>query len=156
MEHKEVALPSASVPESRIKFITHKGRSLPPNYHSVVIARWLHSLKKLNKYFKLIDRKAYYETYETYIKAIIYRPNVSVRIAALEEDVDVIFGWAVFEGDTLHYVHVNEPYRKKQLSYDLIPSDIKYMTHVTKHWEDYFMKNPKNKFSHVQFNPFKY
>lgn len=142
--------------DATLKVISFKGSELPENYHAVVIARWLNSLNRLNRYFKLIDRDAYYGVYEKFIKAILARPDVTVKLAALAEDIDVIFGWSVHEDGILHYVHVQEPYRKQGISYNLIPENTKIITHVTKHWEEYFMKNPKSKFKDLKFNPFIY
>lgn len=140
-----------------LKIISFSGKNLPDNYHSVVIARWLNSLKRLNKLFKAIDNEAYYKHYEEFIKAILKRPNVVVNLAALSEDPDVIFGWSVFDciSHSLHYVHVQEPYRRQGISYDLIPDNIMWITHTTRHWEEYLGSKEK-RFHKVKFNPFLY
>ena len=142
--------------QSTFKIISFKGSELPANYTGVILARWLRSFYRLNDYFKLADPEAYFREYERFIKAIIARPNVVIKLAALSEDIDVVFGWGVSEGSVLHYVHVQEPYRNQKMSYDLMPEHVDVITHMTKHWIKCFSKSPKNKLHHVKFNPFHY
>lgn len=143
--------------ESRLKIISFMGGKLPPCYHSVILSAWLNSLWKLNKFFKMIERSDFFNHYEKFVKAIIVRPNVKIRLAVLEEDPDIVFGWSVAEGTVLHYVHIKEPYRKQKLSHDLIPKNLSCITHVTKHWEEFFMKKSNGRYSkNVKFNPFQY
>lgn len=138
-----------------LKVISFSGSELPSNYQGVVIARWLNSLKKHSEIFKRAEKDSYYKAYEPYIKVILSRPNVKVRLAVLEEDHDVVFGWSASEPKILHYVHVQPPYNGHGISYDLIPKDIEIISHVTKHWDKCFTDR-NNRFSKVKFNPFIY
>jgi hypothetical protein len=151
---KEMASSATLPSESAIKIIEIKGKDLPKNYQGVVIARWLNSLRKYNKFFKTAEQDGYYKVYEPFIKLVLLRPEVKIRLAALEEDHDVVFGWSVYEGDLLHYVHVQAPYNRLGISYDLIPKEIKAYSHTTGPWEEYYVKKPR--FKKLKFNPFFY
>lgn len=134
---------------SSYRVLTYKASEIPLTYQNVVLARWLRSLKRLNEYFKLIDNNAYFNVYEKYIKTIISRPMAIARFAVLNDDHDIVLGWSITEGSALHFVHVQELNRKAGIGINLIPSDIKYITHTTRHWDKYLGKHFK-----VIFNPF--
>ncbi len=131
--------------------ISYPAAHLPHEYRNVILARWLRSLRNLNDYFKLIDKEAYFNVYEKFIKMILDRPTVLIKLAVLTKDRDVVLGWSVLEGTALHYVHVQEDSRKKfGICSNLIPKDIKYFTHITKHWLSIW----NNKYKSAKFNPF--
>jgi hypothetical protein len=136
--------------EAQLAVISYPSNTLPDSYRNVILSRWLRSLRQYNDYFKLIDKNAYFDVYEKYIKLIIYRPNTVIRLAVLKDDQDVVLGWSIIEGTILHYVHVPELWRGKGISDLLIPKDIKCCTHVTKYWLNMWQK----KYKHVIFNPF--
>ncbi len=149
MEAKSTEIPS-DPQKDLISIISYPAITLPTSYHNVIIARWLRSLRHLNDYFRLIDKKAYFETYEKYIKNILTRPNAFIKLAVLANDTDVVFGWSVNEKTTLHYVHVQELYRSRGIGSMLIPKETTNCSHITKHWLEIWPK----KYQKVTFNPF--
>jgi hypothetical protein len=116
----------------------------------MIYSRWLRSLRYGNDYFKLINAKEYYETYQKYIETLLSRPNCILRIAALSDDHDVVLGWSLTENDILHYVHVQHDYRNKSIGKKLVPCEINTITHVTKTGLAIWNKHLK----HAMFNPF--
>lgn len=131
-------------------------RQLDPSHRKLIINKWLTTLRHLNLEFKQMDSKSYYKHYESYIKGILARPTVQIRLLVLESDNDIVFGWSAFENDVLHYVHVQEPYRGQKYSYDLIPTNIVSFSHRTKYWNERLWKGKKTqkKLKHLIYNPF--
>ena len=151
METGPIEKPNLPVQEASLSIISYPSNTLPQSYRNVIISRWLRSLRHLNDYFKLIDKDSYFDVYERYIKLILARPDTAIKLAVLSDDHDVVLGWSVLENNTLHYVHVKEgEARKTGISNLLIPRNIKYCTHITKHWLDIWPK----KYKHIIFDPF--
>ena len=131
--------------------ICYSGCALPGAYLGLVLSKWLRSLRYGNDYFKLIDSDAYYAAYQTYIENMLKRSALMVRLSVLTSDHDVVFGFSVFEGECLHYVHVHKDCRNIGIGMSLVPSGIKTITHVTKNG----MRFWNSKLPDCQFNPFK-
>jgi hypothetical protein len=141
--------------ETKIKIVTYPSKNLPQSYVNFIIHYWLKSLRQDNDYFKLINNDVYSMVYQAYVKKLLAKPDMKVRIAVLADNNDVIFGFSVFEATTLHYVYLQKQARSKTgiikgLSKDLIPDNIQAITHITKRW----MRIWNKKFKHVIFNPF--
>lgn len=134
----------------RIEIHVHKGRLLPRQYLNLVRARWMRSYRHNNDYMKLIDSDSYYQAYSKYIMSILGREETIVRLAVLEEDSDVTLGFGVSENTTLHYVEVPTAYRRQGIGGGLVPTDIKWFTHLTKTG----IKLWAEKFPQAKFNPF--
>lgn len=84
-----------------------------------VLSAWLRSYKDHGDLPRRILDDVYYESYEPIVKAIIKRS--AVTILCLEDDWDVIVGFACVEGDhTVHYVQVKEAWRRMGLARALI------------------------------------
>lgn len=114
------------------KIVSHHGRDIPKDYRGVVFSSWLKSLRYLNDYFKLIDKKAYYSAYSNYIEGVLARPQTTARYAVLSDDPDVVLGWAITEPGILHYVHVQVHQRKQGIARALVPESTRVITHLTK------------------------
>lgn len=116
----------------------------------MVLSKWMRSLKYGNDYFKLVDNDAYFENYNVFIKHILNKKGVIVRLAVLTEDRDVVLGWSVFEGPILHFVHVHKDMRKQGIGTSLVPRGMKVITHLTKIGLSIWA----SKYQDVIFNPF--
>jgi GNAT superfamily N-acetyltransferase len=112
-----------------------------------IFTTWLKSLRYTNSWFKLIDQQSYFKTYHQVIERILERPTITVNVACLADDDDVILGYSVLEPQILHWVFVKEPWRRIGIASDLIPKDIHTVTHLTKMG---IQLKPDN----VIFNPF--
>lgn len=64
------------------------------------------------------------------LEVIIWRSQV--KVACLEEEPDVVLGYAVYEGETLHWVFVKKAWRKLEIASKLVPKKISRITHITK------------------------
>lgn len=134
----------------------------PDCYKSFVYATWMNSLRYGNEFFRLMDSATYYKAYGKYIDSVLARRGSRLKVAVLSEDEDVALGWAVDEGDVLHYVfvkdmresingkRVGESLRRKGIAKSLIEPDIKTISHITQIglslWND--------KAPHLKLNPF--
>jgi GNAT superfamily N-acetyltransferase len=116
----------------------------------MVLSKWMRSLRYGNDYFKLIDSDAFYNVYQRYLKNILNRPAATIRLAVLSDDHDVVLGFCVTEGGSLHYVYVQQEQRNKKIGAALIPKGIQVITHLTKAGMSIWHK----KLSHLTFNPF--
>jgi len=127
-------------------------KDLPSNYIGVVLSRWLRSLRNLNEEFKQMDATSYFYRHELFLKEqLLPRPDVIIKFLVLKNDPDIVFGWCCYENDTLHYIHIQEPYRNQRRSYDLLPKNIRRFTHRTKHWN---MKFWKRNMKHLIYDPY--
>ena len=132
---------------TRYKVISFKGH-IPELYKNFVMATWLNSLKHHNPLFKDSDRDGYYGAYPRFIEALIARSVT--KIAVLDGDEDVAFGWSCVEGNKLHYIFVREDSRRMGFAKSLYPQNIKVYTHMT----DVGRSLWKQKFPTNKFNPF--
>ncbi len=116
---------------------------------SFIFASWLKGLRHGNDYFGLIQSDAYFKHYHRVIETILDDFEVTVRVACLKEDPDVILGYAVYKNDTLHWTHVKKAWRKIGLARDLVPPNITTVSNVTKVGISLLRKHPN-----VSFNPY--
>lgn len=111
-------------------------RPSTPEDINFVYATWLPGLYFGNSWFKEINRMLYYKKYHAVIDGIIKRPNITVSIACLKEDPDVILGYAITEiqepGIVLHWVFTRPVWRNLGIAKQLLPKDIVAVTHLTK------------------------
>lgn len=131
--------------------------ALPITYHNMILSKWMRSLRYGNEYFKLIDSDAFFKNYNRYLDVILSRPNTSISLAVLSDDHDVVLGFSVYEGKTLHYVHVHKDYRKMGIGKDLVPKEMLlnkgegfYISHLTNVGTSIW----SSMLSNAKFNPF--
>lgn len=122
-------------------------RDATPDDENFIYSTWLMGLRHGNLWFNLFPKNAYFRTYHTIIERLLKNSDVKVKVAALKEQDDVILGYAVLEGDILHWIHVKDAWRRIGVATALIPKDIKYITHFT---EVALAIKP----AHLIFNPF--
>lgn len=115
-----------------------------------IFATWLQGLRHSNDLFKLMPADVYYAAYHKVIESLLNAPGVQVRIACLKDTPDVILGYSVYRGDTLHWTHVKKAWRKIGIAKSLMPeSGIKTITHINKLGVSYLFSHPS-----LVFNPF--
>jgi GNAT superfamily N-acetyltransferase len=93
---------------------------------------WLKGLYYGNEFFKQMNADDFYKNYEHVITRILMVPDLQIKVACLKEDAEVVLGYAIFKGDTLHWIFVKPTWRKLGIAKDLIPDTIKSVTHLTK------------------------
>lgn len=128
----------------------YKAKELPEQYVNFVRDRWLKTYKKCNKFMRLVDPASYYAAYPKYINSVLSRPNATVRLASLADDEDVLLGFSVSEGATLHYVNVPLDYRSQGIGRMLVPFVVERFSHLTETGMVLWTK----KYPQAVFNPF--
>jgi hypothetical protein len=124
-------------------------RDSVPDDLSFIFATWLKGLRYGNDWFGLIEPTAYHAHYHAVIEAILTNPAVTVKVACLKEDSDVVLGYAIYNKKTLHWVHVKKAWRSAGLAKSLVPADVDTVTHINKVGVSMLALRP-----HVRFNPF--
>ena len=95
-----------------------------------IYSTWLRGLYYGNDWFRKIDKKSFFDKYRLVVGQLLLKSNV--RVAVLEEDPDVIVGYVVYSGHTLHWVYVKKNWRRLGVGRALIPDGIEVVTHLTK------------------------
>lgn len=129
----------------RIKF-----RDYEPEDAAFIYDTWLNGLRGGNDLFKEIEINRYYRYYRSVIKFLMERYEVTKKIACLEEDEDVLLGYSITEGDTLHWIYVKPHWRKFGIGNNLLPDKIKKVTHLTNMGKSIL----KKKYPDAIFDPF--
>lgn len=136
---------------SAYRIIAFPAETLPEQYRAMVFKKFLFSLRYSNRFFRLIDKDSYFKHYEQYIKMLMTRPQAQVKLAVLDDDYDVVLGWALIEPDVLHYVYVNRENREIGIAKALLQNQFSEVTHLT----NMGLKLWSTKLPHVIFNPFR-
>lgn len=123
-------------------------RDMQPEDKNFIYASWLRGLYYGESWFSLIPKNEFMQHYHKVIDFILNKPTVTIKIACLKEDADVILGYAVFEKDKLHWVFVKKNWRTIGIARDLVPSTTKTVTHLTKVGVSILHKH------NLSFNPF--
>ena len=117
--------------------------------HNFIYASWLRGLRHGNPHFELIESEAYFKNHHEVIKSILDDFEVTVKVACLKESPDVILGYCVYKYDRLDWIFIKRSWRNIGLARDLVPEDIKTVSHVTKVGLSLLKKRPN-----VRFNPY--
>ncbi len=137
---------------SSYSIVAFKGRELPLAYEALVFSRWLRSLRFGNPIFSKVDSKEYYDNYHPFITNLLKKPDATVRLAVLSDDMDVALGFSVVREDVLDYVHVQKDHRKHGIAKKLVPEGITTFTHITNTALQIWQGNEK--YRHLKFNTF--
>jgi GNAT superfamily N-acetyltransferase len=129
----------------------HEGKHLPEGYFNLVKSRWVKTYRSQNDFMRLVDADAYYFYYPHYVESVMKRAGTEIRLVVLSDDHDVVLGFSVTEGNTLHYVHVPRDYRRQGIAKTLLPENLEWFTHITK----LGLKLWPEKMPKLKFNPFK-
>lgn len=110
-------------------------RHFQPTDTGFIYSTWLKGLYYGNDWFREIDQERFFDTYHRVIEALLFKPEVTIKIACLKEDLDTIVGYTITEkskeGTTLHWAFVKPVWRKLGIAKGLLPSDITKVTHLT-------------------------
>jgi GNAT superfamily N-acetyltransferase len=118
--------------EAAYQVVVYFGSKLPPEYHNLVLSKWMRSFRYGNDYIKLIDADSYFDKYSRYIRAVLALSRTVVRMAALKDDDDVVLGFSVITNSTLQYVHVHKDMRRQGIGRRLVPDYVDSFTHLTR------------------------
>lgn len=113
-----------------------------------IYSTWLRGIYFGNDWFHEIPSDIYYKNYQLVLDEILKRPKLTISIACLADDKDVILGYIVYEQTVIHYIFVKESWRKMGIAKKLSPTNITVCTHLTN-----IGKSLKKKYD-IVFNPF--
>lgn len=87
-----------------------------------VINTWLRSYKEHSTWnvIRSMPNKEYNIRYRNIILSILSIPTVTLSIITPSEDPSIIIGYAVYETNTLHYIHIRKEFQKLGLAKHLI------------------------------------
>ncbi len=114
-----------------------------------IYSTWLKNLRYGNSWFEAIDQEVYYDVYHNVIEQVLASPGVTVKVACLRDDPEVILGYSVFKGPRLDYVFVKSAWRGIGIAKLLVPTNIAVVSHLTKVGLALLRKRPN-----IKFNPF--
>ncbi len=117
-----------------------------------VFSTWLRGLYYGESYFSQVPKGIFMENYHEVIEKTIDPLTVSIKVACLKDEPDVILGYAVLAhfSTHLHYVFVKKAWRNIGIAKSLVPVSIKTVSHLTHVGRAVLQKHPE-----VVFNPFK-
>jgi len=117
----------------KVNSLLYAGPSVPLKYRNAIFAKIKRGLRRGNSYYKLIDQETFNRAYDAVIEMWLSRPAVLIRFVVVPEPSleDVIIGFSIFEGATLHFVWVDPNLRREGLGRALVPAGITAVSHLT-------------------------
>lgn len=108
-------------------------RELRPNDINFLYATWTRSQYYGCSYYAQVPKETFMAAFQARIQAILAEPGVQVLVACLNEDEDVILGYAVVAPQkALHYVFIKKAWRGMGLATALTGgASTNVITHVT-------------------------
>lgn len=134
------------IEKTRINGLDVTVRPPEPADINFLLSTMLKGLYYGSKFWALVDQEAFFSNYEPFIKNLMLKSQIS--IACLDDDQDVILGWSIYSGETLHFVFVKKSYRKLGIGSLLFPEGITTVSHITD------MGDSIRKKKNLKFNPF--
>lgn len=122
-----------------------------PEDRNFILATFLRGLYYGQSWFSEIPKDIFMKEYHKVAEHILAKPDTQVSIACLAEDPEVILGYALTskDGSVIHFLFVKSAWRGIGIGKSLIPSSVKYATHLTRVGLNMLRKHPT-----VQFQPF--
>lgn len=116
-----------------------------------IFSTWVKGMASGTEYNALINRQQFVYHFGEFVKKRVLSPGILIMVAALKENEDVILGYSVVQRvkdkNALHWVYVKREWRRLGLMKDLLPSQIDFVTSMTK-------VGKKLKPKHIEYNPF--
>lgn len=123
-------------------------RDYVPGDRNFILATFLRGLYYGESWFTLIQKSVFMEHYHKVITYLLDKKDTTIKVVCLKEDQDEIKGYAIYTGDTLHWIFIKKKWRKIGLARDLMPKSVSQVTHLTK----IGLSIIRNK--NIAFNPF--
>lgn len=83
-------------------------------------------------FFSSIPQDQFMASYHMFLDILLTRPTITISVACLNSDPDVILGFSVHEPGILHFVFVKPQWRRIGIATDLVPKDISVVTGFTR------------------------
>jgi hypothetical protein len=94
--------PQTNESQELYKIVTFKGVEVPSQYHNLIYKTFLTTLKDGSKSYKDINKERFFLFYPMVLKYMFSQPEVMVNMAIAKDDNDLVYGWCVHEGSSLH------------------------------------------------------
>lgn len=119
--------------------------------HNFILATFLRGLYYGDSWFSLMPKDLFMANYKKVIEILLNSPKVTVKVACLREDPDVILGYSILSADyqNIHWVYVKSAWRKKGIAKALLPQYPTAVTHLSSLGKQLMLKFPN-----TVFNPF--
>lgn len=117
-----------------------------------ILATWLRGLYYGDSWFSTIPKAIFMQNYKRIAQGALTNQSVSIRVACLKEDPNVILGYSIISKDhkAIVWVFVKTPWRKQGIGRSLLPKSPLFVTHLTALGRQLL----KDKLPTTQFNPF--
>jgi GNAT superfamily N-acetyltransferase len=89
---------------------------------------WLNSYRSDSHIGSTCRKSVYYDSYNQVIDRILDEAYTLVRVAVDPNDENVIYGYAVYDPSTIHYVFVKEAFRELGIAASLLEHALKTTT----------------------------
>lgn len=76
-----------------------------------ILNSWLHGQYWGNKYYKHMSQDVFFKEYANHITMLLSNPFAQIDVAVLSDDEDMILGYLVYVGNTVHWAFVKPKYR---------------------------------------------
>lgn len=116
-----------------------------------VLATFLRGLYYGESFFSRVPKDIFMNRYKLVAQALVKDPNTKILLACLPEDTDVILGYNMMslDGSTVYFTFTKTAWRKRGIARSLMPTNVKYIAHLTKLGDSLMHKLPN-----VEFSPF--
>lgn len=123
-------------------------RSSKPEDRNFIIATWLKGQLYGDPFFAGVPQEIFFMHFSAQIERILADPEVSVDVACLADDADVILSYIVYKGPSIAWAFTKQPWRGQGLMNKLVlPHNFKVSSSATKPGRAIMIKKQ------VQFNP---
>lgn len=114
--------------KSEVSFIRE---SVPGDKH-FILSTWLRGLYYGETLYSLMEKATFMELYKKVLDYLV--TNSYIQVMCLKEDPNIIIGYSVLSLDKkiLHWLYVKKNFRNIGVATDLVPKDVKVVTHLTK------------------------
>lgn len=117
---------------------------------SLVYATWLRSYQAASPQTKHIPREIYFREHHKVLDRIFARAP-TIKLATMPDDSNVVFGWAVTEGDVVHYCYVKPDFRRYGIARALLAHVQRPFTYT--HWT-WIVRDLDKHLEKCIFNPY--
>lgn len=111
-------------------------RSYLPDDRAFILACWLRGIYYGNTFFSEIPKNIFMEHYHKVLERFLDNPSVTITVACLKDDPQVILGYSVSRVSkgqvVLDFVFVKKAWRQIGIAKSLTPSNLQAVTHLTK------------------------
>jgi len=98
--------------------------------HNFVKSTMLKGLYYSNPFYHEIDQDIFFREYGNVVKHLL--DKAELRVICLQEDEDVILGYAIVEPRSCHYIFVKDRWRRQQVATQLLAGlDVLQVSHLT-------------------------